>query len=453
MSGQKISYARITQDEYERLMRSARVAENMDYKIQEELRRKEVELQSEFRAQMDILNRRNSMQEEIIETLNDNMKEMERDFQRRYRQQASKHQRDIDNLNKKIDVEIEYIHNRLDEQRQEYISLIKEQSRILNNRIDSIQRDIEAKEQSRKNQALEWLKNAEDALSLVDTYNHKKFAPNEYDDLKNRIELVKTNIKNENYEISNLQNIWMDSYKLRAKLEQLESEWNSYLQLAKQSNAELLATCEVHEVVELAFETSEDDMQLEVDINFWTSGKLDKLKAKAEKLHKNLKTPDDLEVSDFKEMIKKSLELKSQVTQLTELAKANIILSQQRADMAEDILESLEQKGFELADDCYEYDDQRKAYRIKLENAGGDEIVTIITPQDNLTNRLDIHFFDNNTDDAEKRIRLNSILKSLSQNGINCDMPQCAPGTEHKNSGDEAVRDFESIKNKKSRAI
>ena len=445
MSGQKVSYARITTTEYNRLMRSASVAENMEHKIKKELNKRQVNLQSKFDAQIKITNQRNKKQEKIVANLNSSIKNMEQGFQSQYREQAQRHKRDINNLDRKIDSEVNYIHQKLDMQRQEYKMLIDEQSKILTTQIKSIEKSIKKKEQKQKDQAREWLKNAKDALALVDTYNHQKFTPNEYNNLQQKIELVESNIQNGNYEISNSQNIWMDAYKLRAKLEELENEWNSYLEASLSSNAELLATCEAQKVVQLAFDTEEETNSLEVDIDYWCNGELSHLKSKALEQQKLLESAENLEVKDFKKILEDSNILKEEVLALTQKAKEAIILSQLRSDMASDIVDSLDDSGFQLVDSCFEGEDERKAIHLKLENISGDEVVTIITPVENRENRLDIHFFDDN-DESFKQTRLQSMIKRLNDNDVECQAPKCAKGTESHQRGDESVRDFDKVK-------
>lgn len=492
MSGQKVSYVDITTEEYSRLMRSARVSENMDSKIQNELRKKEANLKRQFDSQLNKINQRNNTQNNMISNLSSEMQNMERDFQKQYKKQSIKHTQDVKQINnnmrsmerdfrkeqqnqsnrhktdirniksqieknnERINKKFSFIQNTISNQRKEYKSLINEQNKVLNQRISkqgeifnqkikSLEKSIKDKEKYQKNQALEWLKNAKDALALVDTYNHEKFAPNEYNDLKQRISLIDSNIKNGNYELSNSQNIWMDSYKLRARLEELENEWNTYLQLSQQSNAELLASCEAHEIVKIAFDTEEETIELEADIDKWCNGELTELKNKALEHQKTLQQTEDLKIDNFKKILEESYYINEEVVALTQKAKEAIILSQKRSDMASDIVESLDESGFEIVDSCFEEEDERKAIHLKLQNISGDEVVTIITPVNNKENKLDIHFFDDN-DESFKQTRLSSILQRLQQDGIRCSTPQCVTGTEHQNRGNEQVRDFDKMK-------
>jgi len=199
----------------------------------------------------------------------------------------------------------------------------------------------------------------------------------------------------------------------------------------------------------LTFETEEGDESIKADIDYWSNGELSKFKSEAKANEKKLSNADELNVEDLKELIKHSMETKEKVISLTELAKNNIILHEKRLHIADDITNSLEERGYELTDDCYEYDDAREAYRVKFENTLGEEVVTIITPKDNQINQLDIHFFDKSVNEDERKLKLNDMLGSLSQDGIECDRPQCIAGSQFESQGNVKEKDFETIKNMK----
>lgn len=410
MSGQKVSYVNITDREYERFMNSAREVENIESKVSKQLKKQESKMRNEFDSQLNTIKIRNQQQKNMIQNLSSTMRSMEKDFQ--------------NNLNR-LDNKINRVNYKLD-------TLIK---------------DIENKEESKKSQAKEWYKNASDSLDIVDTYNHNKFLPNRYEELQQKLNLSKSNIENEVYEssISQSQTVWQDAFKLRLELEELENEWNEYLKNAIESNNRLLATCDAQKTLELAFDTEDGDTTLEVDIDHWCKGELTTLKNKALDQQKILKNSKVMGVDDFKKLINESSTLEKEVLSLTQKSKDAIILSQLRSDMASDIVESLDDSGFELVESCFKSDDEREAIHLKMQNISGDEVVTIITPMENKKNKLDIHFFDD-SDENFKQTRLQSMIERLADSGVECTKPKCAEGTKYNNIGDERVRDFEKIK-------
>lgn len=386
MSGQKVSYVNITDYEYDRMMEATYEVENIESRVQYQLERQEHQLRSNFNNQMKQIKQKSKKQEANIQRLD--------------------------------------------------------------NKIDNLIESIESKEANKKSQALAWLSEAEDALSAIDSFRHEKFVPNEYAKLKQKYELSQLNIENEVYEssISGSQVLWQKACELKTKLEQLENEWSAYFEQAVESNAKLIATCDAQTTLKLAFDVEDGSEELEVDIDFWCNGQLSSLKELAISQQNLLTHSEAMDVKNFKELIDESSKLQTDAESLTQKAKEAIILSQLRSDMASDIVDSLDRSGFTLEDSCFEGEDERASIHLKMTNISGDEVVTIITPVDNRENRLDIHFFDKDSDESFKQTRLKNMMQRLSESGVECQTPQCTTGTEHNSTGDERVRDFEKVK-------
>ena len=386
MSGQKVSYVRITDREYDRFMNSAREVENIESRVQYQLNKQAHQLKTNFDNQLNQIKHKTKQQEASI--------------------------------------------------------------RKLDNKVDSLIESIEAKEANKRNQALAWFEEAKDALIAIDSYRHDKFCPNEYAKLQQKLKLSRINIENEVFEssISGSQALWQDACELKAKLEQFENEWNIYFEQAIESTTKLIATCDAQTTLELAFDVENGSEKLAVNIDYWCDGELSKLKELALSQQNILTNSDQMEIKDFKNLIQESSQLIAEAEGLTQRAKEAIILSQLRSDMASDIVDSLDASGFELVESCFKADDERDAIHLKMINITGDEIVTIITPMNNRENKLDIHFFDTNSNESFKQTRLQSMIQRLTENGVQCAVPQCAEGTQHNSSGDESVRDFKKVK-------
>ena len=173
----------------------------------------------------------------------------------------------------------------------------------VNYKVNNLINAIDIKEQNKKSKATEWLKNTSDLLSIIDTYNHRKFSDGKFDKLSTKYELCKSNFEDENYEasIASLQSLWQEAVKLRFELEYLENEWNEYLKNAIESNNNLIATCEAQEIVKIVFDTENEVKELDIDIDFWCNGKLSKLKEEANKQKQVLL--DNTQNLELKELI------------------------------------------------------------------------------------------------------------------------------------------------------
>ncbi len=471
MSGQKVTYRQITTDEYNNLMKSATIANSMDRTVKDAIAKNEKSLKKDFDSRLDAVNSRNTKQEKIINNLGSDMKIMEKDFQKQYKAQNAQHQKDIGSLNnsmknmkndfqkdiktldKKVDAEVKNIYGTLKTQRDEYTTLIKQQGEELNGKIKDITDSIKRTNDQQSYLAQEWIKNANDALALVATYRYNKFAPNEYENLVNSLKLSQQNIRNRVYQasIASSQQVWIDAYKLRAKLEGLESEWDMYYKMAKRSNADLNVTYDTHKEMTFAFDMADETPQeLKVDIDKWSMRELSKLnKEKIEPLKKALENKDDeLSIHDLKNAIQASNAYKNEIIAIAQTAKSNMILSQERTDIASDIVNKLSENGYEYQDACYEYDDQRETYCVKLENPLGEEIVIRIEPAGMLDNKIDILFYDNSVSEDLTRNRLNAIIGSISNDEATCTQPTCVRGTTHQAKADPKFKNFDQIKEK-----
>ena len=409
MSGAKYSNVSISDREYRRLINNSRELENIETRVAIEIQITEYNFIRNLEEQNRRIQSRIDRQNSVINSLNSEMKNIEQ------------------RLDNKIDA--------------------------VNYKIDRLSSLIEQKEQTKRGIAQSWLTNTQDLFKIIETYEHNKFATGEFEKLQNEyVQFCQSNFNQENYEatIATTQSLWQKASELRISLEIQTNEWNEYLKEALKSNNHLIAYCKAQELVKLSFEMEDGNKELELDIDFWTNGKLNKLKELANSDKQKLENSQNLKTQDLKDLIKSSEEIKNEVIGLTEEAKEAIVLSQQRSEMAGDIYEALNEKGFNLEEHCFEEDDERKSIHLKMKNISDDEIVTIITPIGNKENKLDIHFFGDSSEDF-KQVQLKNIFTSLKEANIEFTPPKCVEGLENKQEGNHNVRDFSKLqKTKKS---
>jgi len=349
--------------------------------------------------------------------------------------------------------------HKLDNQRDEYTGLINQQGKEfskrlhmqgeeLHGRIDSLANTIEQKEAYKKSVAQTLLNDTDTFIEIARTYErHEQFKPNELNLLREELESYKRDFNNGMYEsvISSVRQTQLRVNRLRNELHLLHLEWDAYHTEAIKSNNELIAICESQELVKLAFDVEEGVEELDVQIDYWSEGRLSELKDKAEEKKRLLKVSDGLSIDDFKQEIQESEELKKIVLNLTEEAKEAFLLSQLRQNYAEDIADVLEESHFEVTDSCYKGNNETQSLHLKMENPSGDEIVTVITPMDNRTNKINVNFYDEAGDENLRKARLKGILKSLSEQGLEVDNPVCVD-TKVVDTDEESTKDFNRIR-------
>ena len=154
MSGQKVSYVQITDREYDRFMKTSREVEKIESRVQKQLKQRENQLRKEFNNQFSSMKTRVNKQQNMLRNLSVEMQTMEKEFQE-----------SVSVLDKKIDK--------------------------VNYKVNNLINAIDIKEQNKKSKATEWLKNTSDLLSIIDTYNHRKFSDGKFDKLSTKYELCK----------------------------------------------------------------------------------------------------------------------------------------------------------------------------------------------------------------------------------------------------------------------
>lgn len=337
---------------------------------------------------------------------------------------------------------------------------IKRETENANSKIDNVRQilshhisKIEQKEENKRNIALAILKDTQDAVALISTHNHQKFKPGKYEKLLAELSIIESNLENGMFEaaVSNAQQTMQRAYFLRIELAKIENEWNSYKQIAFEANNKLIADCQASEIIKYVYEAEDEtthDIKLEVD--HWSYGELSKLHESAKEHKESIENNQALSVDDFKAMIEQSKALEDRVAAIVEEAQMNMLTSQLRNDMAEDIEDVLYESGFEVVESVYEGDDYRQPFRIKFRNSIEDEIITIITQSEGQKISLSHHFYEKTYDPGLNMQRIQGISEKIEEaTGIQLGSPKEAEAEfkEHRENGE--IRDFKKAKKEK----
>jgi hypothetical protein len=91
-----------------------------------------------------------------------------------------------------------------------------------------------------------------------------------------------------------------------------------------------------------------------------------------------------------------------------------------RAEIADQVVETLTGLGYTLVDDTYEGEDERNAYVVKVKNIAGDEVVTVVSPESEFgANSISINSFsDTLIDEQATRQNAEAIFKLLNDAGV-----------------------------------
>lgn len=225
--------------------------------------------------------------------------------------------------------------------------------------------------------------------------------------------------------IVNTQQTYLSLADLRLELEQKEQEFLLLYNAGIGAVKESIVQAEAHRNCQIEVGENEERETFNLDIDYWTNGRLREHLEALEKLEEQLvKQAQVLTPSQVQQINQNIVEHQSQLEAIIEQARLALLSSQMRAEMADIVVSSLSDLGYTLVDPqtdaIYEGDDQRKAYVVKVKNLAGDEVVTVISPEKEFgTNSISINAFsDILVDETAAQQNAKAVFESLEASGI-----------------------------------
>jgi hypothetical protein len=453
MSGLKETYVTMTSSEATRLRNSVQWAQESE----EQARQRERHVQSALNAanrEREALNR--TLNNEIAE-LHDDMRQMANDQNRRFREQADEYNRQLQRQAKQLQglkAETDWKF----QQQEAIINDIKLQSKKdkeeLQNQINGISARIEAKEKDKKTRAKYWISQTQAFINDIEQYRHEMFTPGELRKLKGKLEQMLSDVKNGDYEaaIATARERFYEAVDLKEVVLNAETEWLYYHGLFEQTLSETEANLNGCKELEFTFDMEHGTEKVDAKVNYWTNGSLDEVseyisdvKQKTEQIQ-SVSTQQLIDHIDA--LNKQNVKMKVAADE----AKEAMILSQNRAELANQLADALEEVAWKCEDIVYEGKEQDQPVHIKLSDGMGNEIVAIITPEINtqdMSNKLELHFFDQKNDEKERQKWIASIENGLKQDGLEVGKPKCVKGYEIKASDKMEIKDISATANRK----
>ncbi len=331
------------------------------------------------------------------------------------------------------------------EQRQEYTQLIAEQERkftalmeterqerargqqILQQQLDQVVGEIEQERQRKEQLAQDLLSDVEAVwLGIERDYQHERFAPGRLAKLRQELDLARSNIQSGvgQAAIATAQRTYLELADLRLELEQKEQEWQLLYQNALTNAGILMKQVEANRQCEVKFEGYEAE-GFQVDVDYWSQGNLSQYEQELRRLESQLKDGEStLTAEEVKGIGEQIVALEPRLEEIIEQARRAILGSQIRAEIADRVVEALTSQGYSLVnteqDTGYEGNDQRASYMVKVKNIAGDEVVTVISPQQEFgVNSISINTFSPTfVDENATQQNARAVVEALEQEGI-----------------------------------
>ncbi len=209
---------------------------------------------------------------------------------------------------------------------------------------------------------------------------------------------------------------------LRVEVEFKDAQWRAAHLRAASAITRLL-----HEVRGNArLDVGDDEEPAELDVDFWSSGRLAALRADAETLLARVdgtaQPPSELELERIAEHDVPGLEERLAGIVTNAIARQHV--SQARVNLAETVVGALEETSgyvWQDGDATYAGGDQREAFYAKLRNPTNeaDEIVVEVSPDEQgKSNVLRILSYEASPDEDGRRSRARALAQGLRERGL-----------------------------------
>ncbi len=285
--------------------------------------------------------------------------------------------------------------------------------------------NLEDEQERRKEIAQEWMNAAFDLHLFIDgTYDHHKFAPTELKKLENQLLRAEQNLDEGIPEAALLgaQEVYAGLSDLRIQLEEQWCEWETQYYAILEQARSLHVLLQENRMVK-AVDLEGNELNHDIEVDFWSQGQL------TEQINFVANLVDQLENSSnmlSTEMLvnlqKETLPgLSQQFMETITKARLKVIDSQIRINIADIVLQALQEQGFSYQKSGYNDGDMRSAFFASVENLEGSQVIIQVNPVSGADGRNELHIHSHDREmrsHHELRQRAREINQTLSRHGL-----------------------------------
>jgi hypothetical protein len=320
---------------------------------------------------------------------------------------------------------------------------------------------IARKERNAGEFAEQWLRDSRVIIEHIDTsLRHRKFAPGAMETLRTALARSEENVARGVFEaaIATAQALYADALRVQADIEFRQMQWDAWFAEVQTSSRKLLAEIAVQEAARWVFgvENSENEMKAEID--YWSDGALTRLKTAIHDDLRRCEQTEDVDTETLQTMARNNADRHEDLRLLVEKARDRLFASVMRISLAQDVAEQLATSGWNVKEGTWQGAEtdakggERNSYHLKFTDVADNEIVTVILPEEDergdVQNRIQFAYFPKDMNDARFAGAQTAILnRTLREMGaVDGSELTCVAGHERTTRGDEARRDFATVK-------
>ena len=447
MSGIKDVRVTMTRAERDRLVNNAQRAAESEHLARQRAQASQRALNA-ANSKLEVLNR--TLGNEIA-GLNNEIRQMADENNRRHREQIAENKRRLQEQAAAFNRSIDDVNRRMEHLRQQ----AKDNKRELQNSINQINARIEATEKEHRRIAEIWISQTQAYFDDISQYRHDMFTPGQLARLKTELDQMLSDMTSGMYQsaTSTARSIFNRAVDLKEDVLCAENEWLYLHGLFVQTLANTQSNLNSYQNLQFTIAIEQGSETVDANINYWTDGALNIVNGEIEQIKQRAEGIDQVSTQELTQLVESLNQLNIQMEAAANEARDAIVSSKQRAEMANRLADALIPCGWGFKDKekdglAYENNDYNKPVHVKLSDGMGNEIAVVITPDkesQEMANSLEINFFDPKTNDEEQRqIWIASIQNSLKEGGINVGKPVCRQGYETKPSSKNELRDIQA---------
>lgn len=425
MSGYKRTIVSISRAEYQK-MHEAEIRTRLLQKSLDEVMDELDQRTSAFAWQE--LERIQNRQSDLRDSLGQYNQELNRIEWEYGQRMAAQQQENILSLQASQNAVLQATENKLSRQSQDFYNLLKAEEDYRKQQIGSLQIQIQNQLKNR-GQVIEHAANWLQAANLMADFlqNHYTFSP----ELSDSFILVnqKLNMSANNLAVGateaalvQAQESYMEYSTIRIRLDQFEQ---NHLRLRSEVLGELLTLNRILEDSQSIPAIDLDGIELpqQIDVDWWCQGDYTKLRNEVNQCLEAVQDPQvDVDDSFLVEMIDHTCpRWQETMEELIVRARYKVLGSQLRINIADVVIQALEEEGFALQGGMYQQSDMRKTFDARVRNLAGNEVVIHVLPSetDLVKNELHIESKDlASVSETELKHRAVEVASALNRHGL-----------------------------------
>ena len=430
MSGHKRATVTISQEEYDRLREAEVHLKALPEPEAEVIQQIHQESQEGLRSNLDWVAYRQQQFGEILQGFNDHLRELEMStsqviLDHQYQLQQELDQQDIlwDEVLQTVDQFSQYFQSEIVSEHQRHQEQLSRFERRLGRLSGDLQRKVEI--------ANDWLVAAEQLCAFVQhNYNHSFFLPGQVEQLAQQLILARENLEAGMPEavLVAAQRVYMECSQMRVELENLESEWQALYCAAWEEACGVQVLANGNRTIQ-AVDLDGHLLQVDLDLDFWANGGLTQVYFSLEEIFRRLedatRRPD---LAELRAMIAEHIPaVQFALEDAVFDARVAAINSQLRINIADLVVQAMQEQGFWLEEGSYHGVDMRQSYAAHLKNYEGSEVEVQVTPYGRGLGENELHlksYDEKIRTEHELLQRWSEINRSLARRGLFVRQPE-----------------------------